>query len=441
MALELLKQQLGASAPSDVVAIKVGAYAVQNVTAGDLAKALGVTQANYGSLWAARDGIRIRDKEGTGNILGAVNTCDEVIIVDEESRTSGDYLWRKVRAVKAGITGWTAVYDNRNAVAWYLTKNPCAQPSSATKIGFHMMGGISEAEQLRAFNEHAAIYKSVDTPDFLIRAHAANPNAYCIYRQYIDDGLTPEAYIAAHGGDVTIAVNAWMAGMEGYFKAMPWAYFESFNEKGASPLYCAFEALRTRVMKARGLKSCILNIGAGQTDEKVWRTATDAVRATIEAGSLVGVHGYATGVIGACYGGTHWEGGEYVGEMYPPLNPYPATVEPPACYAFRVEQDIYYLRKLGLGGVKIAITELGWDDMSNDNLALCPREGKVNGIKTVIPVWINHHFTTEPMSFAREQMRYAGRVLARLDEVVGGCWYNYGQSQKWDAFDVRMVYL
>lgn len=434
MSLTLLRQQLAISSATDTVSARVATNAALSIPAPDLAQALGVVVKPPTYLYVnAEDGLRLRSTPN-GTIIGAIGYGEKVQLLSEVFPVVNALEWANIKT-SAGVTAFSA--------RKYLQVNPpdaVPAPPPGDKIGLHLMGTLTQDMITRAIAKRATVYKSIENPSALVQIRQAIPGATFVYRRYQDSNQDPSEYIAQSGG-LDAAVNRWMADMEGLFQQIPWAAFESFNEPGnAEQAYCDFEELRVQRMAARGLKAVILNVGAGKSDKAMWGRAAKAVRAAIVANGYVGIHGYAQSLISAAYNGSHWENGQWVGPVYPPMLKLDDP-NPNAWHAFRVERDIADLKALQITQAKFILTEFGLDDMIDPNGY--PSEGRRRGWKTNEDVWRNRGWLNGKTAtqFYREQLVYANTVLGRLPQVVGATVFSYGDSldPQWDQFEVQEV--
>lgn len=412
---------------------------VYEFPASDLRAGLGIPEPKtYGEFKTKADALPFVNFRAAPNTSAAIlkqvlpNTAGIFLLSPTYTTGSGE-TWGYFRI--GNQTGYMAVR--------FLASTSQPIPSSRTKVGLHLMGFLSDADLQKAANQRAVIYKATNHIQAMNFIASRVLDCTLIYRRYEHSEDDPEVYIAQHGG-VESAVDFWMADMQSTFDQLPrTCFFESFNEKESPDAYLAFETLRIKKMAAAGRRACVLNIGAGQTDEAMWGRARAMVEAAIQYGAIVGVHGYAQSELFSCYNGSYWSGGDWHGDLFPAPNPRNPTVEPHACHAFRYEQDLFHLRNMGLGAVKMAVTEFGLDNMLDKNSY--PSEGVTDGWKTCPPVWNNPRrnwlLGIDAPTFMRRQLAHADTILKQEDNLVGATGYNFGDDKRWDNFDLRTVYL
>lgn len=270
------------------------------------------------------------------------------------------------------------------------------------------------------------VYKSIDNADALIQAHNENPDAICIFRAF-DPG--------------PMDVIGWLAHNAQHLAAMPWAYFESFNEPSLTSDYFAFEAARVRALATMGRRACVLNSGVANMNTVLWLRAFDMLQATIEHDGLVGVHYYwqtvnANGVNGfdaltpLTKGTSGFDAsGAWHGDLYP------ARLAPTTAWTgFRALQDLRDLAAQGQGRAVVVGTEGGCDDLSQVP-GLYSGGGKVKGYRQCESIWARNGWVDQNKTraqFYREQLDYwcaqTGLLLTPFTHGTGG-------DANWAPFD------
>lgn len=346
------------------------------------------------------------------------------------------YQWGKIRA--GTVVGYVAMSLVDSTVV-------VPPPASTNKIGFHFMGTLSGSDIQKAIAARATVYKTVDNIGALQMVIDAGVQATYIFRKYDSSYADSDKWINDHGG-IDGAVSSWISLMSPIFNALPKSvYYESFNEVGASDLYLAFETERVKRMAALGRRCCVLNIATGNTEFPMWDRAAPLVRACISAGALVGTHNYAQTVISSGYGTSGWVNGQWQGSLFPVPNKTDGATPPNAWHACRYERDLWYLRKIGLGGVKMVSTEGFLDDMIDPNGY--PAEGKTRGwndgkceVVWRNRSWVNAQTTKE--QFVRKQFVWWNDIMNREPNLAGATLFTFGESADlaWVPFDTRPAY-
>lgn len=280
------------------------------------------------------------------------------------------------------------------------------------------------------------VYKAVDSPGWLQYVHTSYPDAIFIYRRWYSQAEQSNRLRNMQTWGVEAAYNQWYTENAATIQAMPWAYFESYNEMDKwADSYLAFEAYRARKLwDVHKVRSCVLNIAAGQSDKDMWARARQMVTAAIDTGSLIGVHAYSEGVITANNGpywrqDRSWSGG----------SPFPATLDPAQCHTgFRILQDKRDLAAQGQGQAVLVATEWGLDDMTGGNSAngvYKPFGIPTRGWKSCIPVWQKMGWLAgiDAWTFYRQQQDYWTKMTKNLATVYT-C--GIGLDHEWDSFDV-----
>lgn len=284
------------------------------------------------------------------------------------------------------------------------------------------------------------IYKAVNDPELLKTARFHFKDALFIYRTWYSDTEQSIRAVEMQSVGLETAYNHWYSENAGNIQAMPWAYFESYNEMYKyADAYLAFEAYRARrLWKDHQVKSCVLNIGAGQTDKEFWGRARDMVQATFETGSIIGVHAYSEGVMSANNGGQWWnQDGNWAGG-----SPFPATVDPMQCHTgLRILQDKVHLKAQGQGAAVLVATELGLDDMTGGNSAngvFKPFGIQTRGWRSCWDVWTRMGWIgsngKSAWDFYREQLQWWVTMTKCMGVVFTT---GTGYDDKWDNFNVN----
>lgn len=413
--------------------------ALYEFPASEMRAALGIPEpATFGEYRTKADALPYVN-------VRASPTTSAVILKQVYPNTAGLFLLSETYTIANGETwGYFRIGNTLGYMAMrFLVLASTPIPSNRTKTSVHLMGFLSDADLQNAANIRAVAYKATNHIQAMNYVASRVLDATLIYRRFEHSNEDPAVYIAQHGGTVEAAVDFWMADMQATFDQLPrTVYFESFNEQQAPDIYLAFETLRIKKMAAQGRRACVLNIGAGQTDEAMWIRAKPMVQAAIQYGAIVGVHGYAQTELFSCYNGSSWSSGQWNGSLFPAANPRNPTAEPHACHAFRYEQDLFYLRKMGLGAVKLALTEYGLDNMINP--AGYPAEGMTDGWKTCETAWRNRAWLNgyaDSAAFYRAQLQHGDTILKLEPQVVAAFVYNYGEDEKWKNWDSRSVFL
>ena len=442
--LSELKKQLENAAAEKTLSVCVDNQPTLMLSVSDMAGALGVAAKSIRKVVAnlqvnTATGLNLRSAPTVlGTILQRLPNGTRVSLLDVAPVQAETYTWLNVITAEGSI-GWL--------VQRYVDRVTGAPASTGNKIGVQFMGALSSDDIRYAVAMNASVYKAVDNSGALIAAHAAHPDALYIYRRYAGSEDDPAAYVAQHGG-AEAAAQAWIESMRGELDQMPFAYFESFNEKAPSRDYIDFEIARMNELHNLNRKACVLNAGTAAIDDGWW-AGDDGVRlglAAVQHDALIGVHGYAQSVLSANYGGSYFgSNGEWVGELFPA---FAADIHHDDWTALRVIRYIDALKTKGIKP-KFVLTEFGLDDVATDK---APSEGgngiyyfrhqKTRGWKSCKDVWSECGWLngTSPEAFYIKQLKWANDILSHVDQIVGATIYTLGTDDpKWADFDVRDV--
>ena len=445
--LDQLKMQLHNTAAEKTIAVCIDNAPTLMIGVSDLAAALGVAPKvpplpTVGTIQVnSPSGVNLRSVPSvTGTILRKLAFGERAAMLNTPIVSAETFAWINVRATD-GTAGW--------AVQKYFDR-VIDRPGAATgnKIGVQFMGALSSDDIRYAVAMNATVYKAVDNPGALIAAHDAHPDAVYIYRRYAGSEDDPATYVQQHGG-AEAAANAWVENMRGLLDQMPFAYFESFNEKTASRDYIDFEIARMNALHNLNRKACVLNAGTATIDDGWWAgdDGTRLALAAVQYNALIGVHGYAQSVLSANYGGSFFgSNGEWVGELFPS---FASDIHHDDWTAMRV---LRYIDALKAKNIKprFVLTEFGLDDVATDK---APSEGgngiyyfrhqKTRGWRSCIDIWRTLGWlknSESPEAFYIRQLKWANDILSCVDQVVGVTVYTLGTDDpKWADFDVRDV--
>lgn len=289
--------------------------------------------------------------------------------------------------------------------------------------------------------------KVVEWLDPLIELHKRDPNRIYFYRKYYDEG-TQNAMLERMKYDMKGALDKWFYDNWGAIHACPYAIFEGLNEVDAPPQYVEFERQRTlrlwdmKLNNGMGVRSSILNLSVGRSDEAMWKRALPAVDAVIACNGYVGEHSYWQTI--PSNGTSHYDkngnivhnyigsDGLFYGELFPD------NVIPEHCWTgLRVLQSKQILESLGRKQVQFVASELGTDDVGDySQQRYYLYHVKTSGWRANAPLWERAGWTQKynvsAGDFFKMQLDWWHRMTGMIGHVFT---HGNGGDPKWDEDD------
>jgi len=180
----------------------------------------------------------------------------------------------------------------------------------------------------------------------------------------------------------------------------------------------AFEAERTRLLAAAGVRSCVGNFGTGQPPLELWPSFYPALQAVQEHNGFLGLHEYSAPEM--------WFG---AGDN----QNHPESDEGDEGWLTLRYRKVYrdYLQPAGLA-VPLVITETGVDGLVQG------RPGPAgNGWKDFTGYWQDQGYvTTTPEGFYIEQLAWYDRHLVQDDYVKGAAIYALVAPVGWESYEI-----
>ncbi len=200
--------------------------------------------------------------------------------------------------------------------------------------------------------------------------------------------------------------------------------WESFNEPtpvnaGQMARLAEFEAERTRLLAAAGIRSCVGNFSTGQPELALWPAFYPALQAVQEHGGYLGLHEYSAPEM--------WFG---AGDN----QNHPTGDEGDEGWLTLRYRKVYrqYLQPAGLA-VPLIITETGVDGQVGGRPG---PSGK--GWKDFADYWVAEGLaTTTAAGFYIEQLAWYDGELARDDYVLGAAIYTLAGPSGWESFEIH----
>ncbi len=181
-----------------------------------------------------------------------------------------------------------------------------------------------------------------------------------------------------------------------------------------------FEAERTRLLGARGIRSVIGNFGTGQPPLEMWEHFLPAVQAAKENDGWLGLHEYSAPTI--YYLSTRQDQGRYPGVT-------PGDTGWLTLRYRHVYNDI--LRPNGLE-IPLVMTELGVDGLVDNRPG--PPDGR--GWLTFQDYWAQNGYGLWGPGSYIEQLVWYDQAMQQDSYVIGGCIYSLAPPSGWHTYDI-----
>jgi hypothetical protein len=200
--------------------------------------------------------------------------------------------------------------------------------------------------------------------------------------------------------------------------------WESFNEPtpantGQMARLAEFEAERTRLLAAAGIRSCVGNFSTGQPDLALWPAFYPALQAVQEHGGYLGLHEYSAPEMWFGSGPHQLQAGSSEGD------------EGWLTLRYRkVYRNL--LQPAGLA-VPLIITETGVDGQVGGRPG---PHGK--GWKDFAGYWVEQGLaTTTAAGFYVEQLAWYDAEITKDDYVLGAAIYTLAGPSGWESFEIH----
>ena len=203
--------------------------------------------------------------------------------------------------------------------------------------------------------------------------------------------------------------------------------WQSYNEPIANnpdemKRWAEFEAERTRLLAARGIRSVIGNFGTGQPQMELWPHFLPAVQAAKENDGWLALHEYAAPTI-------YFFSTRDNNDRYPGVSP-----EDTGWLTLRY-RHVYneVLKPAGLGDIPLVFTELGVDGTVRNNR---PGPQDARGWQDFQGYWAENGYGLWGPGAYIEQLVWFDQAMRQDDYVIGGCIYALAASQGWESYDI-----
>ncbi len=201
--------------------------------------------------------------------------------------------------------------------------------------------------------------------------------------------------------------------------------WESYNEPvPGSPddmkRYGEFEAERTRLLAAEGIRSVIGNFGTGQPPLEWWEYFLPAVQSAKDHNGWLGLHEYSAPTI-------YWNTTRADQGRYPGVSP-----QDTGWLTLRYRK-VYneILKPRGLA-IPLVFTELGVDGLVTDR----PGPPDAMGWQDFQGYWAENGYGLWGPGAYVEQLVWYDAAMRQDDYVVGGCIFVMASSDGWQSYDI-----
>lgn len=182
-----------------------------------------------------------------------------------------------------------------------------------------------------------------------------------------------------------------------------------------------FEAERTRLLAARGIRSVIGNFGTGQPDQmELWEFFLPAVQAAKEHNGWLGLHEYGAPTI--YQASTRENQGRYPG-----ISP-----SDTGWLTLRYRQVYNQFLKPANLAIPLVFTELGVDGL----VANRPGPPQAKGWRDFQGYWAENGYGLWGPGAYIEQLAWFDNAMRQDDYVLGGCIYALAASAGWESYDI-----
>ncbi len=201
--------------------------------------------------------------------------------------------------------------------------------------------------------------------------------------------------------------------------------WEAYNEPVADTVdkmkrLADFEAERTRLLAAEGIRSVVGNFGTGHPPLELWPEFVPALEAITQHDGYLGLHEYSAPVMQFRSGGLQFEGEPDHGEE--------------GWLTLRYRKAYrQHLSPLGYGDVPILMTECGIDGL------IRPRPGpeEAMGWQDFIQLWEVNGLRRDPPGVYMDQLIWYDEELQKDEYIKGAAIFLAGSNDpQWDSYDI-----
>lgn len=181
-----------------------------------------------------------------------------------------------------------------------------------------------------------------------------------------------------------------------------------------------FEAERTRLLAAEGIRSVIGNFATGRPDLELWQYFLPAVQAAKENNGLLGLHEYSAPTI---YSQSTRENQG----RYPGISP-----EDTGWLTLRYRKVYNQILKPANLAIPLVFTELGVDGLVGNR----PGPPDAKGWQDFQDYWRDNGYGLWGPGAYIEQLVWFDEAMRQDSYVLGGCIFSFAGSNGWQSYDI-----
>ena len=200
--------------------------------------------------------------------------------------------------------------------------------------------------------------------------------------------------------------------------------WEAYNEPVADTAekmkrLADFEAERTRLLAAEGIRSVVGNFATGHPPLELWADFAPALDAIRQYNGFLGLHEYSAPVMQFGFGALQTDGG--------------ADQRDEGWLTGRYRK-VYrqHLQPMGYGDTPLLITECGVDGLVGNR----PGPADALGWRDFVSVWLENGLRNDPAGVYMDQLIWYDRLLQQDDFVKGAAIFVLGASPGWESYDI-----
>ena len=201
--------------------------------------------------------------------------------------------------------------------------------------------------------------------------------------------------------------------------------WQSYNEPEAGNTeemkrLADFEAERTRLLAAEGIRSIIGNFATGRPDLEMWQHFLPAMQAAKEHNGWLGLHEYSAPTI--YYLSTRENQGRYPG----------VSPEDSGWLTLRYRKVYNQILKPANLAIPLVFTELGVDGLVQNR----PGPPEAKGWQDFQGYWRDNGFGLWGPGAYIEQLAWFDEAMRQDNYVLGGCIFSLAGSDGWQSYDI-----
>lgn len=306
------------------------------------------------------------------------------------------------------------------------TPTPSATPFPAgppSKLGFVVGRNLPQIFELLATQSVSAVCTLELDVNFAAQIKQTSPNTLLIGRlphlEQIQLGAL-DPLPAAQAFVNELMVIAGDERRRTYFDA-----WQSYNEPAVGNAdemkrLADFEAERTRLLAAQGIRSIIGNFATGNPDLALWQYFLPAMQAAKEYNGWLGLHEYSAPTI------YHLSTRDNQGR-YPGISP-----EDTGWLTLRYRQVYNQILKPADLAIPLVFTELGVDGLVTDR----PGPPEAKGWQDFQGYWRDNGYGLWGPGAYIEQLVWFDEAMRQDSYVLGGCIFSLAGSDGWQSYDI-----